>query len=135
MKRFLTLIPALLVLVGCEVYYVEPVYDVRENFTGYYEVEEYSKTTYTTTFFEFDIVKYGYNSDEILIRNFYGVNIDVLAVVESSTRIRIPLQRMDGYEVSGTGTLYGHKLVMNYSVRDLYTYPRFIDYCTTNAWK
>jgi hypothetical protein len=135
MKRLLTLIPALIVLVGCEVYIVEPVYDIRNEFVGTYYVEEYSKTTYTTTYFDFDVVKLGYSSDEVLIRNFYGVEIDVVAIVETGTRLRIPFQLIDGYEVSGTATLQGRKLVMNYSVRDLYAYPRFTDYCSTYAWK
>ena len=88
---FLILLLALLnvFFVSCEK--TEP--DHRDDFIGTYTVEEYSITRGRMSVFQSRIIIDSQNPDEILIRNFYGVGIDVSAVVMGS-KIFIPDQQV-----------------------------------------
>ena len=132
MKRFIPLF-ALVVLSACTVYNVEPRYDSRDKITGSYDVEEYSHTWNDNTYYTMRIVKSGSDYSDIYIRNFYGADIEVYAYVNYD-KITIPYQVVDGYEVEGTGTIYGSRMEMNYSVRDTYEYTE-TDFCEMTAWR
>ncbi len=66
MKNVLTLAAVLIGLSACDVYVVEPRYDARDRFTGYYQVEEYSNTYDDYTYYSFNVYKDGYNASEII---------------------------------------------------------------------
>lgn len=100
---FLILLLALLnvFFVSCEK--TEP--DHRDDFIGTYTVEEYSITRGRMSVFQSRIIIDSQNPDEILIRNFYGVGIDVSAVVMGS-KIFIPDQQVSFFEITrGQGSL------------------------------
>jgi len=132
MKNVLTLAAVLIGLSACDVYVVEPRYDARDRFTGYYQVEEYSNTYDDYTYYSFNVYKDGYNASEIIISNFYAANIKVYAYVDGY-HITIPYQVVNGYEIEGTGSLSGNDLFMDYSVNDLTTHT-YTDFCDTHAW-
>lgn len=132
MKNVLTLAAVLIGLSACDVYVVEPRYDARDKFTGYYDVEEYSNTYHDYTYYSIDIYKNTYASREVYISNFYAANIKVYAYVDYD-RITIPYQVTNGYEIEGTGTLSGSQLHLTYSVNDLASHT-YTDFCDTHAW-
>ena len=122
-----------LLLVASSCYYdVEPRYDSRDKFLGYYDVEEYSETYHETTYYEMRITRSPYRN-EVYIDNFYAADLRVYATVTFDD-IRIPFQVVDGYEIEGTGTLYHDELNLNYRVRDTYDHT-VADYCETVAWR
>ena len=132
MKTFISVTALILLATSCSFYDVEPRYDDRNKFVGYYDVEEYSETYNDITRYEIRISKSRYDR-EIYIDNFYAADIRVYATV-SFDDIRIPFQVVDGYEVEGTGTLHRGELNLNYRVLDLYD-NSFADYCETIAWR
>jgi hypothetical protein len=111
---------------------VEPQYDHRDKFLGYYDVEEFSKTFGDNTYYEMRITRSRYDR-EVYLHNFYAADIRVYATV-SFNDIRIPFQVVDGYEIEGSGTLYHDELNLSYRVKDLYDYS-VSDYCETVAWR
>lgn len=117
---------------ACTFYDVEPRYDHRDKFVGYYDVEEYSDTYHETTLYEMRITRAPHDS-EIYLDNFYAADIRVYARVAYDD-IRIPFQVVDGYEIEGTGTLYRDELRLSYRVKDLYDHS-VSDYCETVAWR
>jgi len=123
-----------LVLSSCEILVVEPMYDVRDQVTGSYRVEEYSQTYNEAIRFTIYIRKsgLGYTSREVIIENFYNANMDVYAEV-SSGRINIPRQFVGGYEIEGVGSIFLNEIQFNYKVRDTYT-NRIADFCEATAW-
>lgn len=129
-KRGVFIMLAMFVLSGC--LYVEPTYDYRNDVVGYYQVEEYSHTYNDEIHYYIDIAKSGYSSDAVTISNFYAANISVKAYV-SYDKLTIPFQVVNGYEIEGTGTIYGSKLKMNYSVKDRYENDP-TDFCEVNAY-
>lgn len=132
MKPIITFIALLLLASGCNMYDVEPRYDSRDRFVGYYEVEEFSETYNDITFYELRISKSGYDR-EIYLHNFYAADIRVYATVNYDN-IRIPLQIVDGFEIQGSGTLYRNELNLDYRVTDLYD-NSLVDYCDTRGWR
>jgi hypothetical protein len=132
MKKIL---PFILILVGftaCEFYYVEPAYDSRSRIVGSYDAEEYSETY--NDYVNYSIyIERGYQSNEIYIRNFYGVEISIKAYVDYD-RITIYRQVVNGYEIEGAGTIYGNSISFHYHVKDLVTNSR-TDYCELTAWR
>lgn len=131
MKRILLVGLTALLFSACEVYVVEPRYDVRDRIVGRFFVDEYSQTFNDYTSYTFHISKSLYNYDEISIDNLYGSGIRVRAYVYSS-KITIPYQIVNGYEVEGTGTIYGNDVSLFYSIRDLYQAAP-TDFCDVNA--
>ncbi len=132
MKTIISFIALILLASGCYMGDVEPRYDSRDRFVGYYEAEEYSDTYNTTTYYKLRISKSGYDR-EIYLNNFYDADIRVYATVNFDD-LRIPLQVVDGYEIEGTGTLYRNELTLQYRVEDLYE-NTFADFCETSAWR
>ena len=132
MKTFISFIALLLIATSCSFYEVEPRYDNRNKFVGYYDAEEYSETYQNITYYEIRISKSRYDR-EIYIDNFYAADIRVYATV-SFDDIRIPFQIVEGYEIEGTGSLYRNELILNYRVKDLYDHS-VADYCETIAWR
>jgi hypothetical protein len=132
MKNLISFTAFVLVASSCTFYDVEPRYDSRDKFVGYYDVEEYSETYNDITFYDMRISKSGYER-EIYLHNFYAADIRVYATV-AFDEIRIPFQVVDGYEIEGSGTLYRNELNLTYRVNDLYD-DSISDYCETVAWK
>lgn len=132
MKKLIFFIALAVTASSCSFYDVEPRYDERNKFVGYYDVEEYSETYREVTRYEIQISRSRYER-EIYIDNFYAAGIRVYATV-SFDDIRIPFQVVEGYEIEGTGTLHRNELNLNYRVKDLYDHTA-ADYCETIAWR
>lgn len=131
MKQILLVSITALLFLACDVYVVEPRYDARDRIVGKFYADEYSQTFNDYATYTFHISKSLYNYDEISIDNLYGSGIRVRAYVYSS-KITIPYQVVNGYEIEGTGTVYGNDLSLFYSIRDLYqNVPT--DFCDVNA--
>jgi len=131
MKRLIPFVLLVVILSSCYVDAVEPRYDERNRIVGYYEVEEYSETFHDFTYYSMRISKSGYYN-EVYLHNFYAADITVYATLNYD-RITIPFQMVDGFEVEGTGSIYGGELTLNYRVKDVYNNTR-ADYCETTAW-
>ncbi len=132
MKKLILFTGLVLLATSCTFYDVEPRYDHRDKFTGYYDVEEYSETYGDYTYYEMRISNSPHDR-EIYLNNFYAADIRVYAIV-SFDDLRIPYQVVDGYEIEGTGTLYHGELNLSYRVKDLYNHS-VSDYCETVAWR
>jgi hypothetical protein len=133
MRTFIASAFILISLSACDVYITEPRYDQRERFVGYYDVEEYSNTYHEYTYYSIHIYKSNYSDTKIYLDNFYGAEISVVAYV-SGSKITIPEQVVDGYEIEGTGWLSGNDLDLTYSVEDHYDHS-YTDFCDTHAWR
>ena len=81
------------------------------------------------TYYSVRISKDNYSNRRIYLNNFYGANVQVYAYVDY-TKITIPSQVVDGYEIEGTGTLHGSDLSLNYRVKDWY-HNSVTDFCET----
>ena len=132
MRSLLSFNVLIMLVSACNMYEVEPRYDSRDRFVGYYEVEEYSETYSDITYYQLRISKSAYDR-EIYLHNFYAADIRVYATVNYDD-IRIPSQIVDGFEIEGSGTLYRNELTLNYRVIDLYD-DSLADYCETRAWR
>ena len=132
MKNLILFSALLLFAASCTFYDVEPRYDHRDKFLGYYDVEEYSETYGEYTFYEMRISRSRHDR-EIYLDNFYAADLRVYATV-SFDDLRIPFQVVDGYEIEGSGTLYHDELNLTYRVKDLYD-NSVSDYCETVAWR
>ena len=130
MKRLFLFGLLALVISGCDFYVVEPAYDSRDRITGHYDAEEYSETYNDRIYYSIYIAKSA-SRDRVYIDNFYGSDIRVFAIVDYD-RITIPYQVVDGYEIEGVGTFYGHYLSLNYRVKDIYN-NSYTDFCETEA--
>jgi hypothetical protein len=91
--------------------------DNRRKFRGTYTVEEYSYNGNRVSVFESRISIVEFSDDEILISNFFGVGIDVYAIVMGS-KIFIPDQIIGNFEIfGGQGALTTNNTIeMDYSV-------------------
>ncbi len=90
--------------------------DERRKFRGTYNVEEYSYHGNRIAHFESRISIAEFSEDEIIISNFYGVGIDVYAVVLGS-KLFIPDQQVGYFEIlSGQGSLNNNGIELDYSV-------------------
>lgn len=132
MKKLIGFVALVLVATSCNYYDVEPRYDARDKFVGYYDVEEFSETYGDITYYEMRISRSRYDR-EIYLDNFYAADIRVYAIV-SFDDIRIPFQIVEGYEIEGSGTLYHNELNLSYRVKDRFD-DSVADYCETVAWR
>ena len=131
MKKGLLILSVLIFLSSCDVWMVEVPYDSRDNFIGRYSVEEYSETYELLTKYNVRIVKDSDPySNAVYIRNFYGVDIEILGEVVGD-RLHIPYQSINGYVVEGTGRIEYGDLVLTYSVDDYYDNSRLVDFCNS----
>lgn len=134
--RILLAIAIVGLLSSCEIsiHSEEPIIvDERNKFIGNYQIEEYSDTYDMITEYSISIVKSAYDPEIIFIRNFYGVDIEVLAEVRADY-LFIPLQEVNGYEIEGEGWYDHHEITLDYTVRDLHQYRVVNDFCTATAW-
>lgn len=137
MRRQLPLIfSVLIILSGCQIIIEEPVvlYDYRNDFTGHYQVDEYSETYNTYAEYSITIVKSAIYNSSIYLENFYGVGIHVIAEVDGNY-LHIPGQDVDGYYITGEGVLIDHELTLTYSVTDYSRRKGNTDHCSTVAWR
>lgn len=132
MKKLILFAVLIVFASSCTFYDVEPRYDSREKFLGYYDVEEFSETYNDVTYYEMRISKSRYDR-EIYLDNFYAADLRVYATVTFDD-IRIPFQIVDGYEIEGSGTLHRDELNLTYRVKDIYDNST-ADYCETVAWR
>ena len=89
----------------------------------YNEIAEYSISIY----------KSSHDTDVVFIRNFYGVNIEAMAILRGDKLI-LPLQEIDGYEIEGEVWYHIGELEFDYVVRDITRHQNINDYCTAVAW-
>jgi hypothetical protein len=107
-------------MASCDVYYAEPRYDHRDQVTGYYDVEDFSKTYDEYHYYGLSISKVGsYGSSEINLSNLYADGLDVYAYFNGNA-IDIPFQTEDGYEIEGSGFISNGTLHLDYRVKDRY---------------
>lgn len=133
MKTKLVLLSVVLLLASCDVIVVESRYDERDGVIGSYYIEEYSQTYNAYSQFYMTIRKGRYNTNEVLIENFYNAGVTVHAEVAGG-KIYISRQLVDGYEIEGVATMYGSQIEWNYQVRDTYQYHQRVDFCEATAW-
>ncbi|MDN5203783.1 hypothetical protein QQ008_20500 [Fulvivirgaceae bacterium BMA10] len=135
MKRLLLLLITGLVLTSCEIYVEgEVIYDPRDKFLGAYEVDEYSVTLDAYSVYDVHVTKSYYDDGVIFINNFYGVNIEIFGTV-SGSRVTIPLQEVNYYQIEGHGSIIGGELRLNYTVTDLDIRSNLTDHCNAVALK
>ena len=132
MKKLILFTALIMIFASCNYYDVEPKYDHRAKFVGYYDVEEFSETYKDVTYYEMRISRSRYEN-EVYLHNFYAADLRVYARV-SYDDIRIPFQVVDGFEIEGSGTLFHNELNLTYRVKDLYD-NSISDYCETVAWR
>lgn len=132
MKKLILFTSLMVVLASCNYYDVEPRYDHRDKFVGYYDVEEYSETYDDITYYEMRISRSPY-IDEVYLHNFYASDLRVYARVTYDD-IRIPFQVVNGFEIEGSGRIFRDELNLTYRVKDLYD-NSISDYCETVAWR
>jgi hypothetical protein len=135
MKRLAFFLVLAVTLTSCFSYEEEirPRYDDRDQFTGYFEVEEYSKTYGEYVYYNIHISKGGYDGNEVFLRDFYAEHTDFIAYVNGD-RIDIPSQVSNGYEVEGSGYIHAGELYLDYRVYDVYN-GSFVDYCEAVAFR
>ena len=107
--------------------------DGRDNLVGQYELDEYSETTEYYYTYTIEIVKSCCDINEVYIRNFYDVGIEVIAQFDGH-RLIIPRQYIDDYEIEGTGKLNGSEITLSYIVRNRYQRPS-TDFLSFTAWR
>lgn len=137
MKRLLFILPVFVLMMSCEVIVVEepiPAHDVRDHYLGFYDVEEYNKTSGTYSEYSFNIVKSVNYPHTIFIRNFYGVGIEVVAEVEGFD-LYIPEQEVNGYHIEGNGFLDDNELILNFSLHDHLNSHSHEHYYEVVAWR
>ena len=108
-------------------------YDDRDDLVGRYELDEYSETTEFYYTYNIEIVKSCCDSDEVYLRNFYDVGLEVVARFDGYKLI-IPRQYIDDYEIEGTGRLDGSELSLSYIVRNRFQSPS-TDFLNFTAWR
>ncbi len=130
MKKLLLFTTVLGLLASCEIYIFDEQFvewDERDLFVGDYRVEELSQTTDQFYVYNINIRKSCCIDNKIRISNFYGVGINVHAYV-NDTRITVPWQRVDSYEIEGTGKMINNRLFLTFIVRDFKAIPSFTDF-------
>jgi hypothetical protein len=127
MKQFF--IAALFIgfMASCDVYYVEPRYDYRDQVTGYYDVEDYSETFEEYHYYNVRVTKASSRSSAIYLNDLYTENTQVLAYLDGNS-ITIPSQLVDGYEIEGYGSITSSSLTLSYVANDRYG-NRINDFC------
>jgi len=134
--RYLFILLSLVTLTSCEIiiHNEEPIFfDQRDKFTGSFRLEEVSNTYNEIAEYSISIYKSSHDTDVVFIRNFYGVNIEAMAIVRGDKLI-LPLQEIDGYEIEGEVWYHIGELEFDYVVRDITRHQIINDYCTAVAW-
>jgi hypothetical protein len=133
--KTLVFIASLLFLASCDVYVVdpEPIYDPRDQFTGAFDLSEYSSTYDESWEYGVSINKTS-RGPEVIIDNFYNSGLRVTGIVEGG-HLNIPWQKIDGYEIQGNGFISGDKLTISYYVRDTFNDYPVKDFCDATGWR
>lgn len=135
MKKALLGISFLILISSCDYIILEEVYDPRDQFTGRFDTEEYSETLDAFTYYDVFIVKDADPySNVVYLRNFYGADLEIFAEVNGS-KLVIPRQRNGFYLIEGIGSIDRGDIVMSYTVEDTDPRSRFVDYCSTVAFR
>lgn len=134
MKRSVqVLIVSFVLLQSCDYYTDDAYFDARNRITGVYQVDEYSQTF--NGFIQYDIrILKSSNRDRVLIENFYDAGITISAQFFND-KIIIPRQKREGFEVEGTGTVWGNRIDFTFSVRDTLHRTKPTDFCEAEAWR
>ena len=90
--------------------------DDRNKFTGRYEVKEQSLETFVPREdYEVRIRKDLATIDQVLINNFYNLDVEVYALIAGNV-LTIPRQQHQVYEYEGSGNLSGNVITVEYTV-------------------
>ncbi len=90
--------------------------DDRNKFAGRYEVKEQNLDTHVhNDEYEVRIIKDKATEDMVIITNFYNLDIEASARIDGNT-ITVVEQTHSFFEFSGSGTLCGSIIVMDYTV-------------------
>lgn len=101
--------------------------DFRNRFIGRYKVVEESLETYVPRDdYEVRIRKALHSENQIIIVNFYNLDVEVFAVVDGND-ITIPEQQHQVYEYAGSGSLSGNVIRVDYTVRSAEGDGNFFD--------
>jgi hypothetical protein len=118
-------------LASCEIIVVDSDYDQVNLADGVYQVEEYSQTYNQNFQYSVWINQLG-GSSVLYIDNFYDQEITVKAEV-IGRKLYIRKQYVDGYEIEGSGTIWGSKIQLDYSIYDVYSHKP-TDYCEATLY-
>lgn len=104
MKRLIPFCTAIaFLLIACEEEVPDPNFDLRDDYTGSWVVEENSNF-FGAQAYAVEVTKSDTSDTEIWVSNFYGLGsstITSMNVVDNS--LVIPLQIVSGSDISGTG--------------------------------
>ncbi|MBL6445600.1 hypothetical protein JMN32_04725 [Fulvivirga sp. 29W222] len=136
-KQLLFSVIILLALSSCQLTVIEEPHvhvDIRDRFLGVFDVEEYSETFDSYSYYHVEIVALHGEPNSVILRNFYGAEIDVIAHIEGNY-LYIPNQDVGGFHIEGEGSVSGDRLDLSYSVHDHLAYHDITDYCLSVAWR
>ncbi len=101
--------------------------DDRNKFAGRYEVEEQSLETFVPRGdYEVRIRKDLSTTDQVIINNFYNLEIEVYATINGSS-LTIPRQQHQVYEYQGSGNMSGNVITVEYTVSSTQGEGEFFD--------
>ena len=119
-------------LASCEILIVDSDYNQPNLVSGVYRVQEYSQTYAQNFNYNIWISRSGSSSQTVYIDNFYDQEITVRAEV-IGRKLYIRRQYVGGFEIEGSGTIWGSKIQFDYSVDDMYSHKP-IDYCEATLY-
>ena len=104
MKRALLYILAFgFLLTSCEEDIINPDFDLRDEYTGQWIVQE-SSTFFGDQSYTVEVSKSDTAASDIWVSNFYGLGSSTITVVELvDNSLLVPVQNVAGSELSGTG--------------------------------
>ena len=129
--KTLSFIAFAVALASCEIIVVDSDYDQVNLADGAYQVEEYSQTYNQNFHYSVWINQLG-GSSVLYIDNFYDQEITIKAEV-IGRKLYIREQYVDGYEIEGSGTIWGSKIQLDYSINDVYS-NKPTDYCEATLY-
>ncbi len=130
--KTLSFIAFAVTLASCEIIVVDSDYDQVNLTDGAYQVEEYSQTYDQNFHYSVWINQLGAGSPVLYIDNFYDQEITVRAEV-IGRKLYIRKQYVDGSEIEGSGTNWGSKIQLDYTINDVFS-NRPIDYCEATLY-
>lgn len=115
-RVFLAVLSISFIVVSCEKQ--NDFEDPRDNITGTWKCQEIDKNNKTINF-EATISKNNSDSTKIWVDNFSALEIKVIVGL-GGYLLTIPQQTVDGYKISGTGSVASsyNKINWNYSIDD-----------------
>ncbi len=121
-RALLPVLVAGMILSSCEDLLTNVDGDPRDKLVDTWKVDE-TPASYKSTMevYWVEISKHPYDSNRVVIYNFYNVDADAEATLSGST-LSLPLQTLEGgYRVSGSGQIQGTKaneIIWTYTVDD-----------------